>query len=319
MKKVFIFFLLFGFLSFANTPSIVFIHIGPEIPLYSKYALQQAHLFNPDCKIYFVCNAKATKPFEIPSYITCISCESLKRSDEHKKFLAKSTLDVSQRKGFWRAASERFFYLHELISQYNLQNVIHLENDVMLYVELKTILPTFEKLYPTLGGTFDHDLRCIPGIVYISNEKSLYKLIQYMAHHAKKGRNDMDTLSFFQREVGRDSIQNLPIIMKEYVEDHLALNQDIFAQHIQDFGSIFDAAALGQYLGGIDPRNGESKPGFINETCIFRPSFLKIEWIQDERGRKVPYASYHDGKKFRINNLHIHSKNLSKFLSIGEE
>jgi disulfide oxidoreductase YuzD len=54
--------------------------------------------------------------------------------------------------------------------------------------------------------------------------------------------------------------------------------------------------------------------GFINESCVFDPSKWTFEWLLDAQGRKVPYASYH-GHKWKINNLHIHSKNLAGFRS----
>ncbi|MDZ4124685.1 MAG: hypothetical protein U1E02_10985, partial [Hydrogenophaga sp.] len=66
--------------------------------------------------------------------------------------------------------------------------------------------------------------------------------------------------------------------------------------------------------GGIDPRNGVAGPGFITSQCLFNPSRLQFEWKVDTENRKVPYLIF--GKeKYRINNLHIHSKNLKLFLS----
>ena len=94
----------------------------------------------------------------------------------------------------------------------------------------------------------------------------------------------------------------------------MAADPQIYCQNINFFKSIFDAAAIGQYLGGGDPRNGTHGPGFINESCIFNPSLLVYEWLEDLEGRKVPFAVY-GGEKFRVNNLHIHSKNLWQFTS----
>ncbi len=81
------------------------------------------------------------------------------------------------------------------------------------------------------------------------------------------------------------------------------------------FNSIFDGAAIGQYLGGINPAvHSNARPGFINETCIFNPSRIVIEWRRDEKNRNVPFAVF-DGAAYRINNLHIHSKKLHDFRS----
>jgi hypothetical protein len=82
------------------------------------------------------------------------------------------------------------------------------------------------------------------------------------------------------------------------------------------FRSIFDAAAIGQYLGGIDPRNtsDSSTIGFINESAVYDPRKLYLETGIDEKGRKCYYARSQMGL-WRINNLHIHSKNLTEFAS----
>jgi hypothetical protein len=89
-----------------------------------------------------------------------------------------------------------------------------------------------------------------------------------------------------------------------------------FWKHFDQFGAIFDAAAIGQYLGGVDPRNagGADTAGFINETCIFDPSGYQYRWRTDSQGRRVPCA-IDEGREYRVNNLHIHSKDLERFVS----
>ncbi|MFQ5677492.1 MAG: hypothetical protein ACE5G1_16505, partial [bacterium] len=132
---------------------------------------------------------------------------------------------------------------------------------------------------------------------------------------------DMALLGIFKDDYGSDNIDALPIIHENYVstrplvsrKGHTVQDKNKYCQNIDLFQSIFDAAALGQYLGGADPANGPSKPGFINESCVFNPSLLTFEWIYDEQGRRVPYATF-ENKRYRINNLHIHSKKLEWFL-----
>ena len=76
--------------------------------------------------------------------------------------------------------------------------------------------------------------------------------------------------------------------------------------------SIFDAAAIGQYLGGVDPRNiPYDTTGFINEGCVFDPSNFKYKWINSE-----PFMVLENGHEVKINNLHIHSKNLKRFINL---
>lgn len=308
-----------------NPYSIVFIHIGKSIPAHVPVALSQARAFNPDCPIILIANEEALNKLVINSPkedITKITCESLAKTEEHIRFKQNSGLNSQWREGFWLYTSERFLFLQDLMVQYDLENVFHLEHDNMLYVNLEELLPIFTSYYPGFAVTMDNDQRCIPGFVYISNASNMNRLACYFADKAGENQNDMQILARFKNEFGDEAMDNLPIISEEYVNqqpmispyNHISKDSKAYCRNIDLFNSIFDAAAIGQYLGGIDPNNGTSQPGFINESCLFNPSQLTYEWLTDSEGRNVPFAIY-DNKKFRINNLHIHSKNLWKFAS----
>jgi hypothetical protein len=304
---------------------IVFIHIGKQIPEYLKDALFQARLFNEECEIYLLANRKALESYLLARdmRITKIALETLNKTKAHKEFIEKARLDREDRDGFWFYASERFLYLDDFMQQYNLHHVVHLESDNMLYVDIQELLPIFKSKYPGIGGVLDNDNRCIPGFVYIADKKVMHQLAQCFAHYAKYRKNDMRVLALFKQATEKKTVVNLPIIMDSYramyplqnLLGNVAANPLEYSQHIDLFKSIFDGAALGQYLGGIDPRNGISEPGFINESCLFNPSHLTYAWIEDEQARRIPYALFGD-ESYRINNLHIHSKHLKPFLSV---
>jgi hypothetical protein len=307
-------------------PSIAFIHLGPTLPDYLATAITQARLFNPTLNIYLVAepSALSSLPLELENaHITPISTAMLRKSHLHKRFQKKSRLDKHFREGFWMFTTERFFYLADLIQQYKLRSVFHLENDVMLYTDLKELLPIFTKSYRNkIGATFDNDERCIPGFVYIPTSTPLNCFIRFIMQHLKNKTNDMQLLGQFQKKCQGKWIQHLPLFIPHYADDHPLVstngmkgsNKIDFFQSFEAFRSIFDGAALGQYLGGIDPRNGISTPGFINEACIFNPSHFEFKWEKDSQGREVPMMIY-KSCQCKINNLHIHSKELFKFKS----
>lgn len=323
-------FCIFTFLiSLLHPYSIVFVHIGTDLPTYVYTAIDQARLFNPDCAIYLVANQSALRKASPvlnqmkKDFLRPIPCETLIRSKSHHIFRTQSTLDKKSYQGFWTFASERFFYLEELIQQHDLEDVFHLENDVMLYKDLSTLLPIFKKHYSNkIAVTFDNENRCIPGFVYISQHHPIAKLAQFMAARAKAGKTDMEIFPEFKAKYSDLYIDALPIVIPEYCRDHVLKNQlgavakhsNPFFQNFDDFQSIFDAAAIGQYLGGISPRNGAAVPGFINESCLFDPSQFQYVWKEDSKGRWAPFILYKE-VAYPINNLHIHSKNLVSFFS----
>lgn len=320
-----LFLLLFSHLvsAFQAERAIVFIHIGKEIPDYAATAISQARLFNEECNIILIANEEALATFpkkKMDPKLIVVTCESLVKTEEHLKFIRERP-HSEFRDGFWNHTSERFLYLYDLFCQYEIQNVFHLEYDNMLYANVDELLPIMKTCYTGIAATFDNDQRCIPGFIYIPNKEVMGNLASFFASHASKNYNDMECIALF-KETYPNLIDNLPIIMSSYVKNHSlisALGHTVkdasrFSNHLESFQSIFDAAAIGQYLGGCDPRLGYFPPGFINERCVFNASYLSYEWDLDERDRRVPFAIY-DNKRYRINNLHIHSKKLWIFLS----
>ncbi len=296
---------------------IVFIHIGPSLPEYSMNAIAQARLFN-DCPIYLVAEKQAIRSSKCNSMwdenFHPIFTETLIRTKAHNTFLKNSALN-HHNNPFWIYASERFFYLDELINQYNLKDVFHLENDVMVYTDLSKLMPIFKQHYLGIGAVFDNDLRCIPGFMFIAHKNCMSELADYFALNASRGLNDMEVIAHFKNSHDRKMIDNLPIIMDSYItkfglkspNNHTTAHPLCYCTNCDRFNSIFDGAALGQYLfGTVAPQLG---PGFINETCLFNPSLLQYEWHRDQQGRNIPYATL-DGKLYKINNLHMHSKKL---------
>lgn len=319
MKWIIIFYPFFLF-----PVSLVLIHLGAELPSYLTPCIEQARLFNPDIPIYLVAGERALAhtPKTLP--VIRVTVESLSKSSSHQIFLRRNRLDKNFLKGFWFYTTERFFYLYEVMKKFELKDVFHIENDVLIYLDLKTALPIFQKNYSNMiAATFDNDERCIAGFLYISNLEPIKTFTSFIANQIHLGGNDMKLLSQFKNAYFQTAIDHLPILMPEYAQDrmleslshHRTDTPERFFNHFEDFQSIFDAAALGQYLGGVDPfHKSKSTIGFINESALFNASDFQFEWIRDDRGRAIPYALYKD-QKYKINNLHIHSKNLKAFLS----
>jgi hypothetical protein len=175
-----------------------------------------------------------------------------------------------------------------------------------------------------MAATFDAPERCVPGFVYISQLAALSTFTEYAAKIAQSQSryNDMSLLAGFYLEYGPQMIDNLPLITPGYplpLQNRLGCrpkNPEFYRRHFIDFNSIFDAAAIGQFLGGVDPANSpnQSTIGFINETTIFDPSLYEYRWSKDGQGRRVPVIVERTGV-YKINNLHIHSKQLDFFRS----
>jgi hypothetical protein len=212
-----------------------------------------------------------------------------------------NSLNNTFRNGFVYLTSYRFIAICKYMKKYNSTNILHIENDVLLYKNIDTI--NFHNKNKILI-TMDNYNRCIPGIVFIPN----YLLLQECLNNFVTGKNDMENFAICYNKL--NILDTLPIINKINNNSNL----EFLSKNFNSYNTIFDAAAIGQYLGGIDPRNNPNETiGFINETCLIDYSKYKFIWI-NENNLNIPYIVINN-INIPIVNLHIHSKNLKNFLS----
>jgi len=226
--------------------------------------------------------------------VELVDCNEL----EDYSFNNNSNLDKQFRNGFWHLCSLRFFYIYSYIKSNNLCNCIHLENDVLTYIDFKN----FDKYIKQnkVYATYDCDNRVIPGLMFIPN----YQAFEPIIKNYNFNLNDMQNLALFDE----NTILPLPIFTNNY-------NNHKITKLYNKFNCIFDAAAIGQYLGGVDPRNqnGDTR-GFINETCIIKYNDYKFYWIINDKGLYQPHLLC-NGNYIQIINLHIHAKSLNRFMA----
>jgi hypothetical protein len=205
------------------------------------------------------------------------------------------------RGGFWILANYRFIAIYEYMKKFNISNILHIENDVLIYKNMDTL-----KFHNTkkLLLTMDCENRCIPGLMFIPSNEILKRCLDIFDTNL----NDMQNFSKCYYKLN-DYIDTLPI----FIENNENNTTQMITKNFKYYNCIFDAAAIGQYLGGVDPRNipGNTK-GFVNETCVIDYSKHKIIW-KKENNKTIPYIII-DAIEYAIVNLHIHCKDLRQFI-----
>lgn len=249
--------------------------------------------------------------------IHLVPVESL---DDSFGFQQRSIQDKEYRGGFWHHTSARFFVLYEFMAQTGIKNVIHIENDVLIYYNCDKVLtvPLFNK--PDLYIPFDSYERNIASIVYIP---CATVLAQILVHYDYE-KNDMYNFGEIRKKTG--CIQQFPIFVDEqaFVSSSSTSDSSIIdgerafvSRGWSQFGGyIFDAAAIGQYVGGVDPRNcpGDTR-GFVNETCVIKYADEGVViWKPDGDDVKRPFLQRNNRQIIPIFNLHIHSKALMLYV-----
>lgn len=308
--------------------SLVYIHLGRHLPWHLADSIAQARSFNCEASIFLVAERRALPNFRaIEEFgVTAVALEDLGVSEHWDRFRRTSRLDHKFRGGFWTFTTERFFALEHAMRALDLQNAIHIENDVMIYFEVADMVARLAPLYPNLAAPFANGDSCIPGLVYVAHPDSLVPLLEHINTQVGRRRlrqwNDMLLLSGYRALRGSESIDALPIVPPEYpAQLHRRIGRVAgrpcdYSNHFDVLRGLFDAAALGQYLGGIDPRNapGATTVGYVSQDCVFDPSLCHLTFERDEKGRRYPALSA-GGPFWPVFNLHVHSKILAPFAS----
>lgn len=330
--------------------NLVLVHVGKALPDYIYDCIYQCLLINHySCKIYIIMDDSVINDFKnkllefdfnlytkdnfyYNNLLQVIPLSILENNydqkfEEYKTAITNKYQNLSEfRDGFWISTTSRFYYISQLMQLFKLSNVFHIENDIMMY-------ESFNNLYKYIQQEFDlkeineicmikdSPNRVIPSLLFFPNIYSISKLIYFMTNTFKNSKNfvnDMNLLGTFSDQI------NLPI--------------DI--THDSKTNIIFDGAALGQYLGGVDFKNipnssdllvqfNNPTKGFINETSIIKPNkftFINRKVIFDHINIPitVPLCTnpeinniYNKIILNRIANLHIHSKQLNEFSSIN--
>lgn len=312
--------------------NLIYIHIGTKLPAYIYDSIYQTLIVSSNTKIYLLLTDSLIKEckntinkFNINLYtknkfeyhlnieyipLSILYSISLQTFKDNQKY----NFNTEFRDHFWIYTTERFFYLETFMKLYQITNCFYIENDVMIYDNLSKISidVSSKKLYLLK----DSPNRVIPSIIYIPNYNTIHLLNNFILSQIKiqsKFLNDMDLLALYTNENPE--------------------NTNYFPFKLNETPYIFDGASIGQYLGGIDPRNlsnFENKTvleqklitfsnhtiGFINETCELTPNDLNIYHKNTYVHNfllPITLPMYSNSKQ--IFNLHIHSKQLYQFNS----
>jgi len=216
------------------------------------------------------------------------------------------------RDNYWQRVHTRFFIISSYCKRNKLEKFFHIENDVLVYSDFVDITNKLVENGCEMSVIIDAENRGCPGLIYFKDSDAANRLSDHLFNN--KSWNDMENLYLYFNS-NRDTVINFPIINTDHntklinsygVGESGNIN---YSNMFDIYESIFDGASIGQYLGGYDPyvKPGNTD-GYLNEYSVLNPSNFKYEWVDG-----IPYLISND-KKIKINNLHIHSKNLKRFI-----
>jgi hypothetical protein len=277
-------------------PTLILVHIGDHFPEYMNDCISQLQKISEIPVHVLISGAHSAK---LKGNVSIFPLEDIQVGKQRKDFETRSTLNSSFRGGFWKFSMMRFFYIFDHMVSQALSDVFHIENDNLIFVDFLEALEQFRE--KSMWCVMDSKTRCIPSFLYFKDAQIVSRLLGTCINQASIQITDMFALGKFRNDT-MDEVGNLPII-SNYAEPI----DPIFYQAAPDFKFLFDGAAVGQYIGGVDPRNNSGITiGFINETCEFKCNKATIEWRD-----KKPWLN-----GMPLVNLHIHSKDLKRWMWI---
>lgn len=206
------------------------------------------------------------------------------------------------RDNFFSRTSSRFILLDNYIYKNNIESCFHIENDIALFSNLLEVQKILEDSEYDTAIVLDNATRCVPSIIWYKDKASCNRLSSFI--YENNNIDDMRNLAIYFHK-NRETVTNFPIVPFDLIDP---INNINYGNMYDNFQSIFDGAAIGQYLYGIDSLDGNTNTkGFVNETCVFNAS----KYISLENSK--PIFNY-SNQKITINNLHIHSKNFIELL-----
>jgi len=261
----------------------VLVSIG-STPQHLKYCIRQILAIDPNTPVYLITDQNVL-----------IDGVNILRTEEFNLPDIGSYLRNNP-DPLWYTSLLRIFYINAF-SLIKKETLIHFDNDVLIYYPSCTLKPYLQKQnYITPHKTTEYTF----GFSVINNAEKFNTLTEKIYELVLNGENYVKGLIGETHEMsllghcGKNLLTRLPV-------------HPLLSRPFGDF--IFDPSSYGQFIDGTPAGH---LPGFIDETQYVGKAFKQyppdIFYLY-----KKPHLNY-GGGTYRIYNLHIHTKQLQKFL-----
>ncbi len=307
--------------------ALILTHLGESVPQYCRDCVHQFRLWNPTTPVFLILErlhvgAKFWKHLETMYGVQLIFTDVLEPTTHHKEFQKTYDGDTAFRKGYWKHVRERFFFVEELMIQKNLTHVISMEYDVLVYADFTELLAKFIASHQTLRFVKDNKDKGHPAFLYIPNAGELQKFTELLTGLNGLPYEDMQALAMYSHLF---EAHMLPVItearrktipIRTSFVGHSEVEPAYLSEDSEHFGVLFDSLVVGQWIGGIDPRNsrGQESVGYLNESALYSMREMPFEWVCG--GTNKLWQPMLDERPLVM--IHMHSKALHSFLSDRE-
>ena len=300
--------------------SIALVQTGRRKAKTLKSVISHLQTYLPGLPIYLITDDYSH--FTHPD-ITTVTIQELGTSDPLRELQKVSKVPGEFRDGFWLRVLSRHFYLAQLSDQLGDDDWLHVENDCLSLITPQ-VLREMQSANVGIAVPFESRGRAIPVVVHAKNKMAFNDLCQELLSASQKYPRLLDMDVWAAAAANRPSLFTplptmpnadwaiepppaLPSEQKEFVP------ADWQWKESPRFSAIFDAAALGQLIGGQDPHNQQfqRRPGHRHESSWL--NVRALEWrVTTDAATGLPQIQVrlNDSAWVTLANLHMHCKQI---------
>ena len=276
---------------------LIFIWLGSQIPEWGVESICFARKNNKERKIFLIINKKNKR--KINNNLNKIDIDVFYISlDNLKSDLTKST-NLNKSNNFWLFTSLRFEVLNYFIKYKKIKSFYHAEIDNLIF-NFDDLDKKFNKIGRGIFVPRDGKLRAIASFFYCNKIFCIDELLSlYFAPF--NAENDMHALGIYSNQ--SKHFYSLPTESYEFTKSIWRIIKPNITE------GLFDAAAIGQYCLGIDPRNNRYKPTYnLFENEYSKVNFKELKILSD--GSQLFLRSSKKETFYKLYNIHVHSKDI---------
>jgi hypothetical protein len=286
----------------------IYVHLRPDQFSFSKQLKHSGYVYT-DIPHYAALSINQTKHFlgKEPVLLENDLVNDVFRAEIEEFFeLCKKGFPSFYSDPFWLLTLLRLYIVYLYCKQKNIAKFIHLEYDNLVYTELTCLEALQPSIYFTRLGPYSG----AAGFVYCNSLTHFERFIQCIEQLLRKGEQ------FVRRFTQYDFLSEMIMIdlvstHKQGIIDYLPiLPVGLGSDNFKLTRSLFDCASYGQFLGGTN--NGDKEGWYGLHQFIGQSIHNKAIKVIFENDR--PKVLLANGDSIIINNLHVHSKKLERFL-----
>lgn len=290
-------------------PKLVFVYLGRNFPDYAKASLELVSISN-DVDIVLIANHFVEKR-------TCkINLDFISVEDFYDKSIFSTMYNSNInssifRDGFWLRTLERFFVLQQFMEVSSESNIIHAELDQLLFRIDELSRNLVKANFSEIALPFHLPGIAVASVVFISDASMLTNFVNFSLAR-KFFDNEMTLLGTWAQNSAL--VQAFPTLSSlknsNYYQSKIGV--PLIDEKITQ--GYVDPAQIGQWAGGIDPRNVPLRSIPVNKYVDASRELLLEESDLSQMvfsfDSNEGYLSVDSGEAspVRLYNIHLHSK-----------